>query len=310
MASYKPKHSRKSASHVGPIRRLFGDSQQGFGRLSRLWNRRKAPSRGYRATKRTRWISPRYLLVAMLFLTVAIAGGVGLYHHLAASDVFRLTELSVQGNRIVEKKEIIEQSGLHQGVGLLGFDLDAARRRIEDLAWIDTAHLRIVWPARVEITVREHRPLALVREAGKKDGGLSYLDSKGRIFAPVRPGQEIDFPVLTDLPPTAAEGDESGRPSLRASAIRLLRLAARGNAILPVQAISEVHCDPDKGLVLYLVDHPFPIYMGRERISTKYYRLIRILDRVYRKKKIAGIREIYMDYMENKVLVAMTVPGK
>lgn len=309
MAIYRPKYSRKTHPGRRLAGRIFGAGSSYRQWISRLLPKRRTAGSSFSAPARGLHIRGAHLLVAMAVVLAVLAGGAAFYNRLAASDVFRLTELSVRGNRIVERKEIIEQSGLHQGVGLLGFDLDAARHRIEDLAWIDTARLHVVWPSRVEITVREHRVLALVRQAGNRAGGLFYLDDKGRLFARVRPGQEIDYPVITDLP-TEEGNDGQGRESLREKAIALLRLAGRGNAILPIQAISEVHCDQDKGLVLYLVDHPFPIYMGRENISTKYYRLIRILDRLYRKKKIAGIREIHMDYMEHKVLVAMAGPGR
>lgn len=304
MAPYRPKYSRKTETKNRLLTRVFGWLAHVGQRIRSLSRMRRPPRPGFSAPARGRRIRSLHLLLAMAAILVFLAGGTFCYHRLAASDVFRLTELSVHGNRIVARKKIIEQSGLHQGVGLLGFDLSAAQNRIEKLAWIDTASLKVIWPAKVEITVREHRPLALVQE----HGGLSYLDGRGRVFARLEPGQELDFPVITGLP-AAEEMDEEGQ-SLRDKAIALLRLAARGNAILPIQAISEVHCDPGRGLVVYLVDHPFPIYMGREHIRTKYYRLVRILDRVYRKKKIAGIREIHMDYMENKVLVAMAVPGR
>lgn len=309
MAIYRPKYSRKTDPGRRLAGRIFGAGAPFRQWIARLLPKRRTAGAGFSAAGRSRHIKGTHLLVAVAVVLAVLAGGTVFYHRLAASDVFRLTELEVSGNRIVERREIVEQSGLHQGVGLLGHDLEAARMRIEDLAWIDTARLRVVWPARVEITVREHRVLALVHQAGDRGGGLSYLDDKGRLFARVRPGQEIDYPVITGLPPEK-QNDEQGGQSLRDKAIKLLRLAARGNAILPIQAISEVHCDRDKGLVLYLVDHPFPIYMGRENISTRYYRLIRILDRLYRKKKIAGIREIHMDYMEHKVLVAMAGPGR
>jgi len=304
MAPYRPKYSRKTDPENRLLARIFGGIAPVWQQIAQRLRSPRPARPGVSAPVRRRRFHSAHILVALAAILACLAGGMFCYHRLAASDVFRLTELSVHGNRIVDKKEIIEQSGLHQGVGLLGFDLDAARRRIEDLAWIDTASLKVLWPAKVEITVREHRPLALVQE----HGALSYLDGRGRVFARLEPGQELDFPVITGLPANGQQ-DEATQ-SLRDKAIAFLRLAARGNAILPVQAVSEVHCDPDKGLIVYLVDHPFPIYMGREHIRTKYYRLVRILDRVYRKKKIAGIREIYMDYMENKVLVAMTVPGK
>jgi cell division septal protein FtsQ len=244
MAIYRPKYSRKTDPGRRLAGRIFGAGAPFRQWIARLLPKRRTAGAGFSAAGRSRHIRGTHLLVAVAVVLAVLAGGTVFYHRLAASDVFRLTELEVSGNRIVERREIVEQSGLHQGVGLLGYDLEAARKRIEDLAWIDTARLRVVWPARVEITVREHRVLALVHQAGDRGGGLSYLDGKGRLFARGRPGQEIDYPGITGLPPEK-QNDEQGGKSLRDDAIYLVRLAAVGIEILRIESIFEVHCVGD-----------------------------------------------------------------
>jgi len=308
MAFYRPKYSQKRYSGAGLRARIFDSALRYRQWIFQVLRKRRSRP-GFPAAGRPGRIRPSHLLAAAALLLFFIGGGMFCYHRLAASDVFRLTELTVLGNRVVERREIIERSGLRQGIGLLGFDVEAARNRVEELDWIDTATIRVLWPAKVEIRVREHRALALVQYQDSPDRGLHYMDGKGMIFARVGAGQELDFPVLTGFPANRQDQGQA-ETSLKDKALTLLRLAARGNPILPIQAISEIHLDPGNGLTVYLVDHPFPIYMGRQGIRTKYYRLVRILDRLYRKKKIAGIREIRMDYLENKVLVALAVPGK
>ena len=76
-----------------------------------------------------------------------------------------------------------------------------------------------------------------------------------------------------------------------------------GNAILPIQAVSEVHIDPREGLVIYLVDRPFPVYLGKDRLQTKYFRLVKVLEQLYAKKQVDAVKEIRMDYSNDKVLV-------
>ena len=250
------------------------------------------------------------LVLAVAGLAAAGAGRLG-YHYRARSDIFRLTEVTVQGNRMVEQSRLIGLTGLHPGMNLLAFDRRRATGRLEELSWIRRADIKIHWPSRVVITVEEYQPLALVNLSGERGGQLWYLDRHGEIFARVRPGQDLDYPVLTG--PLAAMGLEERRlreDSPAAAALRFLRLAARGNAILPIQSVSEVNLDPDRGVIVYLVDRPFPIYLGWERIRTRYYRLVRILERLYRKRKIEQISEIRMDYAENRALVAMIPSGQ
>ena len=305
MAAYTPKYSKKPAGRKG-LRRLLPPMPPGPGkRMSGVGRPRPGVIEG-RSEKRVRRLSKTTLVLSALCL-FAVAGGWFSYRLLVASDIFRLTEVTVVGNRSLRDRQIIEATGLTQGTNLLGFDVRAAEGRAEELEWVARVDIRKVWPSRAAISVREHQPLALINRA--VDGGrqLYYVDRDGAVFAPVRPGQDIDFPVITG---EGLEDEQVADGTPAAEALRFLRLAARGNAILPVQAVSEVHLDPDLGLIVYLVDRPFPIYVGEDRIRTKYYRLVKILERLYRKKKIEEIKEIRMDYTENKVLVAMLQPGR
>ena len=66
-------------------------------------------------------------------------------------------------------------------------------------------------------------------------------------------------------------------------------------------------------MTLYLVDYPFPIYFGKGEVRTKYSRLKRVLEVLYKETEqgmtIADVAYIRMDYLENKVLVAHSGSG-
>jgi hypothetical protein len=64
----------------------------------------------------------------------------------------------------------------------------------------------------------------------------------------------------------------------------------------------------EKGIIVYLVEHPFPIYVGYGNVEKRYYQLVKLLERFYRKKRIEGIEEIRMDYHEGRILVARSEP--
>ena len=155
------------------------------------------------------------------------------------------------------------------------------------------------------IRVRERQPLALVNLERQGRRQLYYLDSKGEVFAPTTPSRDLDFPVLTGQVVTTQDGTmRIVEDSLAGLALDFLHLVAQGNQVLPSQGVSEVHVNPEKGLVVYLIDHPFPIYMGKEKVRTRFNLLVRVLAQLYQQDKVNGVAEIRMDYAEDKILVA------
>lgn len=253
----------------------------------------------------------RTAFVTMLICLLLGTGGWGIYRLLVSSDIFRLTEVTVLGNRTVRERKILEVTGLTRGVNLLEFDIPAAELRAMELDWVDRIDISLSLPTKAVVKIREYEPLALVGIDGTKGSQLYYVSREGDVFAPVKAGEDIDFPVITgDLKSLGLKEEQIADGTLAADALAFLHLAARGNAILPIQAISELHVDSTFGLTVYLVDHTFPIFIGSERISSKYYRLVQILEQLYRKDKMDSIKEIRMDYMENKVLVATNSPGR
>jgi len=310
MTVFTPRYSRKPERKGSLLRRLAsrwpGISRQGWGPVFRPRKGVAAPQ----VRRRKGGLLRPVLLLVLLVLAAGLAGRLG-FRVLTRSDIFRLTEVTVTGNTTVDESRLLSLAGLRPGINLLTLDRRAALAGITGLRWIRKAELHVQWPSRVLIQVQEYQPLALVALQEEEREGLYYVARDGTLFAPVQPGQDVDFPVLTgDLVGMGLEEDGIAADSLAGQALYLLRLAGRSNAILPAQAISEIHLDPARGLIVYLVDRPFPIYLGRERIRIRYWRLVRILERLYRKKKIEQIREIRMDYAENRALVAMLPSGE
>ena len=242
-------------------------------------------------------------------LLIALAGallaaGWLSYQGLIQTGIFRLTDIRIYGARVATERQIMDLSGLQQGTSLLRFRPQTVARAITAHPWVERAEVKLLWPSGVSITVYEQQPLALVNLERDTESRLRYLNREGVIFADIGPDQDIDFPVITGLQPERDyQSDRLLSGSLGEAAHAFLLLAAKGNAILPVQAVSEVHLDEHQGIVVYLVDQPFPIKFGRERMQTKYFRLVRVLEQLYTKKLIDAVKEIDMDYADDKVLV-------
>ncbi len=241
-----------------------------------------------------------------LVLVIGVVAFWGGYRVLSSSDVFRLNEIKITGHLFVSRGQILAVGGVELGMSLLQCEKGNIAAKITDLPWIERAEVIKQWPSTLIIKVREQKPLALVNvEISTGKNHLFYLNKKGKLFAPYSQGQDLDYPVLTGASWSLKDVDASlPKGELEDAALLLLKLAAKGNAILPIQSISEVHMSPKHGIVVYLVDRPFPIYIGSEGIFTKYYQLVKILERLYRKKQIDDIKAIRMDYSKNKILVA------
>lgn len=246
--------------------------------------------------------------MSLLILLVA-GGGWFSYCLLVGSDIFRLTAVTVVGNSTFTDNDIIKKSGLVHGVCLLQFDVNAAETRIAELDWVAGVDFVISWPSRVVINIREYKPFALINLRDKEGSQLHYVDYQGNVFIRVDAGYELDFPVISgEIDKSVTVGNRIREDSPGHRALKLLRLTARGNAILPGRAVSEVSVDSERGLILFLVEHPFPIYMGHDNIRTQYFRLIKILAKLYRENTINTVKEIRMNYQQSKALVAMLGP--
>lgn len=241
-------------------------------------------------------------LAAMLL--AAWFSGFLAWQQLGQSAFFQLTSIRIDGGVRTTKKEVLALSGLDVHSNLLALSTGNLRQRIEAHDWIESAVVRREWPNRLQITIRERRPLALL----SLPDGLYYTDRQGLPFAPANPPEELDFPVLTGLGPVAEWPEEQYRAVRRS--LSLLNLAGRGGVILPAQAISEINLGPDGAMTLYLVSRPFPVYLGREpAVAQNYNRLVRVLGWLHRERVFPETAAIRLDYQSDRVLVERVQGG-
>lgn len=249
------------------------------------------------------------LLLVLVMLSVG-AGRWGV-QTLERSGVFSVRRVTVEGNRMSNEAQIRTLAEIKQGDQLFSVISEEVIERVRQHPWVDQVEVERVWPDTLTIRVHEYRPLAMINIEGKQQG-LYYLDHHGIVFAPVESLQDIDYPVITGFAPPDGSGEVPGldlaEGAMAEDVCDFLHVAARGNPILPLQSISEIHINREKGIIVYLVEHPFPIYVGYGNIEKRYYQLVKLLERFYRKKRIEGIEEIRMDYHEGRILVARSEP--
>lgn len=242
----------------------------------------------------------------------------------AVSDLpfFKIREISITGCRQTTPLLIRELAGVRYQTSLMTLRPTYIEAILRAHPWISEAVVKRDWPGVLVISIKEYVAEALIAQEISGAKQFFYLDKSGVAFAPVEPGQDMDFPIITGLdakgddgkrrPNSAGAKDGGGGDGDRKTMIReslaLLKLVKQNNPNLPVQNLSEIHLDQDTGMTIYLVDYPFPIYFGKGDVRTKYSRLKRVLEVLYKDTEqgmtIADVVYVRMDYQENKVLVA------
>lgn len=233
----------------------------------------------------------------LLLLAGVVVVGFVAYKALGRSDFFQITAINIQGCRRTTKNLILEMSGVDIHSNLLALDTRKAKAGIEAHEWVESVEIERDWPNRLTITVKERLPVAIV----SLEKGLFYLDQNGVAFAQVLPPEDMDYPIITGLKKEAWPKVLKG--TQLEEALHFIKYAGQGSSILPKQNISELHVEESGKVILYLVDRPFPIYLGAGDVGTKYYWLTKVLYKLYKSKEFEKVAYVRMDYGQNKVLV-------
>ncbi len=254
---------------------------------------------------------PKLLIkvLALLILLLGLGfGGKHIYQRLCQCDFFQITSVRINNNHMTSKEQISALSRVDIHSNLLAINVVQVQALLESHPWIAKAEVIRDWPNRLLINLKEKTPVALLN----RETGLFYLDGSGQIIAAATPVQELDFPVITGLENYSFNTAGSAQiPEPLKDVFDLLKLANRNNPILPQQNISEIHIAEKGELILYLLDRPFPIYLGSEgKISTRYYRLVRVLKNLYKTREFSEVLYIRLDYQKDTILVGKIETGK
>ncbi len=151
---------------------------------------------------RRRWLTWKYVVVAVLLLGVVI-GGVWL---VLFSQVLAVKQVEVDGAELLSADTVRGAAGDLEGEQLARLDLGGVETRIESLAEVRDARVTRHWPDTVRIEVVEREAVAVVEIGGQLRG----LDEEGVVFDHYRSAPD-DMPRVETSP-------DAGRDALREAA--------------------------------------------------------------------------------------------
>lgn len=230
----------------------------------------RRPRRPVEVRQRAPW--KRILLgsgqaLLVMAAVAAIAGlGFGVYRFATASRVFRLAGLEaveVVNNAQVPAGAVRERFAEDVGRSVFYVPLEARRRSLEELTWVEAASVQRVLPRGLRVYVRERTPVAFLRQGAS----LWLVDAAG-VVLPLPEGASYNFPVLTGLSETLAPEERRARVELYAEFVADLD----GDAKDYSRRFSEIDLsDPDdlQGTVTES-DGAVWLHFGRDRYQEKF----------------------------------------
>jgi len=171
------------------------------------------PARKRQVSARRVWLAAR--VVAVLGVTL-YAGWRGTALVLGA-PALQVARVTIRGNERLSTGEVRSIVDGLKGQSILTIELAEWRKRLMASPWVEEVTLRRMLPSRVDITIRERRPMGI----GRLAGALYLVDAHGVVIDEYGPKYaDFDLPIVDGL---------SGRPNAEPNSVdeRRAMLAAR-----------------------------------------------------------------------------------
>jgi len=124
----------------------------------------------------------KYGILAILFVTLILCA--------MFSPLFNIKEISVEGNELINKNEIISLSQIQIEENTFKLNKNKIIKQIKENAYIDEVIITRKLPSSVIITIKERKPAYLLEYAS----GYIYLDKQGYMLE--INSQKLDLPIL------------------------------------------------------------------------------------------------------------------
>jgi cell division protein FtsQ len=181
------------------------------------------PARKRHVSLRRAWLVAR----AVGVLGVAVYGGWRGTALVLGAPALQVARVTVRGNERLSTGEVRAIVDGLKGQNILTVELAEWRRRLLASPWVEDATLRRMLPSRVDVAIRERRPLGIGRVAGT----LYLVDAHGVVIDEYGPKYgDFDLPIIDGL---------SGKPTAEGGAVD------EGRTLLAARVITALQARPD-----------------------------------------------------------------
>lgn len=111
---------------------------------------------------------------------------------IAAGGGLQVREVQVEGMHHTAPDLVREALGVRRGDPTLGFDPHWAREQLEQIAWVEQAHVERLLPGTIRVRLVERQPFAI----WQRDGKFSVIDREGKVVATENVGAFGRLPLI------------------------------------------------------------------------------------------------------------------
>ncbi len=199
------------------------------------------------------------------------------YDLLTQCNYFRANSISVDGTNRLSKNQIIKHIGIDAGINIFSINLSATRKRLLAHPWIADAEVRRELPDEINISIKEHKPLAII-DLGRK----FLINNHGEIFKELAPSDPGNLPVIiglefSDLDVSGLDVSGKFRSTPFNAVIDVLQLGQKEESIIPNRLLKVIRVDREIGITLYAFNGIKAIKVGYNNYPDKYERLKNVL---------------------------------
>ncbi|WP_430303985.1 cell division protein FtsQ/DivIB [Rhizobium sp. 0TCS1.26] len=140
---------------------------------------------------------------------------------------FAIEKVMVSGNAQTSEIDILQLLGLDGTTSLVSMDVEAARLKLSDLPWVESAEVRKLYPRTIEVTLKEREAFGIWQHGSE----LSLIEKDGSVIAPLRDNKFASLPLFVgrDAETAAAVFDKEMEkwPDIRHRVRAYVRVAGR-----------------------------------------------------------------------------------
>jgi len=215
-----------------------------------------------------------------------------IYNYLLTSPYMKLENVEIHGVDEGIKKELLQLSGLTSEQGLLSLKLESLRKKMENHPWIRTATVERRFPHSLIVQVEKEEPVMLVLL-----DRLFYMNKQGRLFKPVLPTEEMDFPILTGL-----SGTETKQKENLDQTVNMLNLLRAEENRWSLQNLSEMHLNKNGGISLYFKHMQAAIKISFQNSARHMEGLKQVMKHLRKSGKINLVTQIDLNHVDGAVV--------
>lgn len=233
------------------------------------------PLRRKRRSRLLSWLGRLTPPLALLALPGAVAAW------LLTSPRFALARVEVTTGERIEPAWVRRTLTPLAGGNLVRLPLSEVDRCLRGHPWVAEVEIHKALPDRLEVTVRERRPAALLA----RGESLWYADAEGRLIAPAGAGEDPELPLLREAPAAGGGGGGGGAAGPAAGVPGALAALTELAAHQPAWAagLTELRLLGEEDFAVHTAAVPFPIYLRRGDVAAKGAWLEALLPEILRR---------------------------